>query len=230
MDRITLNQKAWYRGLKVIFVLTFLLTQFVGFLITNNLISRTIPYVYCDNGKSFKNDASQPNDGWYSSFFYQCDPTAYYFNGSHIKGILTDEQYGQLNKMVLQMQSQGVGLESEFQSAVDNFITQNVKLLSSFTGIILKQPGKHSFYKPEPVIDSQGFSPLFKGKDGNNWWANFGLGNKNVYSFPQKSGYFALSFFVVSIMFWLISRVFFYVFAKEKFLKFSKRNKIKNKN
>ena len=212
-----LNQKSWYRLLKVIFIISFLTTQVIGFLITNDLASEEVLYVYCDNGKSFKNDDSQPNDSTYSFYFWQCDSTAYYFNGSSIKGILTDEQYNQLNKIVLQMQSNGTLLESDFQSVVDNFITQNVKPLPSSSGIIRKVA---SFYKPEPLVQRHGFSPYFHGKDGNNWVANFGLGNKNVYSFTQKLGFFILSFFIISIIYWLISRIFFYVVVKEKFLKF----------
>ena len=224
MERAHLNQKSWYRGLKVLFVIAFLLAQGFGFIITYALVSGTIPYVYCDNGKGFKDD-SLHNDGIYSYYFYQCDPTAYYFNGSGTKGTLTSEQYNQLNKLVLQMQAQGTLLESDFQSAVDNFKTKYVSPAPTnlagnpFRDLI---PG-YSFYKPEPVVQNQGFRPFFKGKDSNNWTADFSIGNMNVYSFARKSEFYLLSFVIVSIIFWLISRIFFYVFTGERFLKIRTR-------
>lgn len=249
MEQTNLNQKSWYRGLKVLFVLAFLLAQGFGFLITYSITSDKVSFVECDNGKEFKNPYFFPTDANNLDLFRQCDLEMYYFNNSSVKGTLTTAQHKQLAEIILQMQSQGTLLESDFQSAVDNFKTQYANHLTptlteqQFNENVdaLRNQGateqvvqeyKSNYaknatgnyvlrsYTQEEFTKMIGFHAIFKVKDNNSWVANFSLQDKDKYSVTAKFGFYLLSFVIASVIFWLISRTFFYVFAKEKFLKF----------
>ncbi len=250
MEQTTLNQKSWYRALKVLFVLAFLLSQAFGFLITYGTTSEKVSFVKCDNGKEFKNDYDfNPTDSVYLDFFKQCDPEMYYFNNSSVKGNITSTQHKKLADIISQMQVQGTILASDFQTAVDNFkakyannLTPNLTEQQFQENITaLQQQGappqdvqdyKNNYTKningiyvlkgftPAEFDKMIGFHALIKVTDNNSWVANFTLIDKDKNSLATKAFYYILSFFIVSVIFWLISRTFFYIFAKEKFLKF----------
>ena len=207
MEQTTLSQKSWYRGLKVLFVLAFLIAQGFGFLITYSITSEKVSFVKCDNGKEFANPYFLPDDKEKLDIFKQCDIATYFFNKSDVKGILTDQQQQELNGIVFQMQKQGA-LESEIQSAVDDFKTKNA--------IPNPEAGKKSYTAEELTkLYGHNFNDSFKVKDSNFWVANFTFQNKEKYLPVTKSIYYLLSFFIVSVIFWLLSRIFFYIFAKE---------------
>jgi len=54
MDKTSLNQKAWHRAIKVLFMIAFLIGQGFGFLITYSIVDTKILFVKCDNGKEFE--------------------------------------------------------------------------------------------------------------------------------------------------------------------------------
>ncbi len=149
MDRSTLNQKAWYRALKVLFVLAFFLAQGFGFLITYSVTSEKVSFVKCDNGKEFEN----PYPG------------------------------------------------------LDFYKFSNENDLSKRC----QNPDEI------PVINGKKVNPLDYGAVPEN--LAYSQISKPKYSVTEKTGFYALSFIIVSVIFWLISRTFFYIFAKEKFLK-----------
>ncbi|GEM_PF-5984577 len=209
MDRATLSEKSWYRALKVLFVLIFLLAQGFGFLITYSITSEKVSFVKCDNGKELKSDLSFFTDEGKLDFFKQCDIVDYFLGKTDIKGVLNDDQHKQIATTILQMESQNT-LESEIQLTVDNFKLQYAVPNTD-----------HKSYTTEELSKQFGhdFTDTFKVGDVN-WVANFTFDYKDKYSSAMKLIYYILSFFIVSGVFWLISRTFFYIFAKEKFLKF----------
>jgi hypothetical protein len=210
MEQTNLNQKSWYRGLKVFFVLAFLLAQGFGFLITYSITSEKVSFVKCDNGKELEpTTLSFDQDKMKLDLFKQCDIVAYFLAKTEIKGVLTDDQHKQIATTILQMESQGA-LESEIQQTVDNFKLQYAVPNTDHKGYTIEELSKQFGHD---------FSDTFKVKD-SNWVANFTFDYKDKYPLATKSIYYILSFFIVSAIFWLISRTFFYVFAKEKFLKF----------
>lgn len=210
MDTTKFNDKAWYRALKVIFIFAFLLTQLVGFAITNAITSDKVSFIHCDNGKEFKNPYFLPDDQEKLALFKQCDITAYFFNKSEVKGVLTDAQRQQLDTTILQMRQQGK-IESEIQTFVDDFKTQYA----------VPNPDAGTKYTQEEVFAKWGHTlqDSFKVAGSNTWIANYKLEDKDKYSFVVKLSYYVLSFLIISILFWIISRVFFYIFAKEKFFR-----------
>ena len=211
MNRSVLNQKAWYRALKVMFVLVFLIAQIIGFVITNELASKKVSFVHCDNGKEFiPATLSFDEDRMKLDLFKQCDIVAYFFNNSEVKGVLPDDKRKEIDNLILQMQSQG-SLESEIKTAVDDFKTK----------YSTPNPDAGKKYTAEEFTKIAGHdvSDSFKVRDGNYWIANFKQGEKDKNSLGIKLLYYILSFFIVNLIFWLISRTFFYIFAKEKFLK-----------
>ena len=141
--------------------------------------------------------------------YKKCDPTAYFLSKSNVKGVLTDEQRNQISSTVLQMESQGA-LESEIQPVVDNFKVQNAVPNTDHKGYTTEELGK---------VFGHDISDSFKVGD-TNWVSNFTFEGKDEYSIETKSIYYFLSFLIVSLGFWIISRIFFYIFAKENFFKF----------
>lgn len=208
-----LNQKSWYRGLKVFFVLAFLVAQVFGFLITYSITSGKVSFVKCDNGNELEPATlSFDQDKMKLDLFKQCDIVAYFLGKTEIKGVLTDDQHKQIATTILQMESQSA-LESEIQKTVDNFKLQHAVPNTDHRG-----------YTTEELTKQFGhdFNDTFKVKD-SNWVANFAFDYKDKYSFATQLIYYVFSFFIVGAIFWLISRTFFYIFAKEKFLKSSVR-------
>lgn len=209
MNKEDLNQKVWYRALKVVFVILFLFGQTIGFVVTTNIANNKISFVRCDNGKEFKNPYFWPDDKEKLSLFKQCDITAYFFNSSEVEGILSDEKTNELDETILQMKENG-SLESEIQAIVDDFKTK----------FAYPNPEAGKKYTTEELTKIWGhdLSDSFRVKDGN-WMANFKLEDKDKNTLLVKIAYYGISFLIVSVFFWLITRIFFYVFAKEKFFK-----------
>src|SRR3989344_386136 len=214
MEQTTLNQKSWYRGLKVFFVLAFLLAQGVGFLIAYSITSERVSFVKCDNGKEFENPYFYADDKEKLALFKKCDITAFLLQKSEVKGILTDSQMKELGVQISQMQDNG-SLQAEMQLAIDDFKEKNAdrtpsnNTTKSYTVEELTKLYGHDFNDSFTVAGSD-----------SHWVANFTFQDKDKYSFVMKAFYFIPSFFIVNVIFWLISRTFFYIFAKEKFLKF----------
>lgn len=213
MERATLSQKAWYQAIKVVFVLAFLFTQVIGLAITNAIASDKISFVRCDNGKEFENPYFYADDKEKLALFKKCDITAFLLQKSEVKGILTDTQMKELGVQISQMQDNGV-LQSEMQLAVDDFKqkyadrTPSNNTTKSYTVEELTKLYGHDFNDSFTVAGSD-----------SHWVANFTFQYKDKHSLVTKSIYYILSFLIVSVLFWLISRTFFYIFAKEKFLK-----------
>lgn len=211
MEQINLNQKSWYRGLKVFFVLAFLLAQGLGFLITYSITGEKVSFVKCDNGKEFENPYFYADDKEKLALFKKCDITAFLLQKSEVKGILTDAQMKELSVQISQMQDNGV-LQSEMQLAVDDFKQKHADRTSSnnttksYTVEELTKLYGHDFNDSFTVTGSD-----------SHWVANFTFQDKDKYSLATKAIYYVLSFFIVSVIFWFISRTFFYIFAKEKF-------------
>ncbi|TAN57796.1 hypothetical protein EPN15_03025 [Patescibacteria group bacterium] len=145
MNREVMQNKVWYRAIKVIFVGVFLLVQAFGFFLT---------YTYTNEK--------------------MVDPTSFEHAGSVIKekfpeySDLSNEAVGQKlfgnNKVLTQEQ---------FQSMKDRGLTfDQIVNLVKYT---------------------------------------------QKYSILEKIGFYVLSFVVVAIIFYLISRIFFYVLSGEKF-------------
>ena len=217
MEQQTFNQKSWYRALKVIFVLAFIFTQVIGFTIAYPFATETTPYVHCDNGKEFANPYFLPTDQEKLELFKQCDITEYFYNNSKVKGVLTSDQRQQLNTIIVQMENQG-SLESDIQPVVDNFKTEYA----------IPNPDTGKKYTSEELEKILGHDPSdsFQVQGSNSYWiANFKLQEKNKHSLETKIIYYVFSFLIVSLIFWIISRIFFYIFAKEKFFKFSIKHK-----
>ena len=214
MEQTNLNQKSWYRGLKVFFILAFLLAQGLGFLITYSITSEKNSFVKCDNGKEFENPYFYADDKDKLALFKKCDITAFLLQKSEVKGILTAAQMKELGVQISQMQDSGK-LQSEMQSAVDDFKqnyadrTPSNNTTKSYTVEELTKLYGHDFNDSFTVAGSD-----------SHWVANFTFDDKDKYSSATKLIYYVLSLFIVSAIFWLISRTFFYIFAKEKFLKF----------
>lgn len=231
MEQTNLNQKSWYRGLKVFFVLAFLLAQGFGFLITYSVTSEKVSFVKCDNGKELEPATlSFDQDKMKLDLFKQCDITAFLLQKSGVKGILTDAQMKELGVQISQMQNSG-SLQVEMQSAVDTFKqnyadrTPNTNLPKSYTAEefakLYGHDPKDTFTVTGNDLPSSGLS--FQDKISSNWVANFTFQDKEKYSPIVKAIYYVLSFLIVGAMFWLISRIFFYIFAKEPFLKLPNR-------
>jgi hypothetical protein len=201
MDRATLNQKAWYRGLKVIFVLVFILGQGFGFLVTKEVVADgQALMILCDDGSEFVS----PHSYLYSDVDklevnLKCNPDGK--SGEAIK-VLTEDKRRELDGLVLKMEAQKIA-QKEIQLFVNDFKEKNG-------------------YIPEKYTAEQitGGRELIKQSEDSYLVPSYTTYYTDKYSSAEKLIYYFLSFVIVSATFWLISRVFFYVFGKEKFFNF----------
>ena len=211
MDREALNQRWWYRALKVIFILSFIFWQFVGFALTYSLTEEQSYFVRCDNGKEIEH----PGIIWDNenmSLYKQCDAATYFLSKSNAtEKYLTGEQKQQFSLLVSQMINEGV-FESKIQIAANDFLTKYATA-NPDKGITLTRQEFQNLYPGHSIDDS------FKSPDGSFWVRNFTLESRDMYSSLIKAVFYCLSFLAVSAMIWLLSRVFFYVFIKEKFMR-----------
>lgn len=212
MDRATLNNKSWYRGLKVLFVCSFLLAQLAGFAIANELANDRNSYIKCDNGKELEDNGNYYylTDLEKTEIYKKCDLLAYFISKSEVKGALPYEKRQELNSTILEMQDKGA-LQSEIQEVVDDFKRENVQVNANLGKTYTKEELSREF--GHDITDSF--------KVGDTYWvSNFTNDYKDAHSSVAKIGYYALSFLIVCGVFLIISRIFFYIFAKEPFLRF----------
>ena len=154
-----LNQKIWYRAIKVLFILLFLVVQIFSYIIVSSSFSEKVEIVKCDNGKEFE--------------------SPYPF---------------------------------------DIFTVQKVCTGSSFIP------------KTEPEPYSDDLINEIRKNAGSRWEKYYSFGGeygllsfitfeKDRYTLIKKVSCVGLSIIVISFIFWLISRIFFYVVLGEGFIK-----------
>lgn len=149
MEREAINNKKWYRAVKVFFFLSLILIQILGIIITNSLVS----------GR-------------------KVDPSSFAHAGSVIKTKFPE--YWDLN-------DQQVGLYVSFK------FVNGVMSGSQFQEFL-----------------NRGFT--------FNEIANF-FTYRDKHSLIEKAGFYLLSIFVITLIFWVIERIFFYIFLGEKFIR-----------
>jgi hypothetical protein len=210
MDRQTLNQKVWYRAVKVIFVILFLFCQIIGFGIASEFSIGKISYIKCDNGKIF--DSYYPfSDKEKIETYKRCDPTAYYSNSSSQTNVLSESSRQELDKIVIQMTKENA-LEYDIQKVVNNFkLThtqpqQDLDMNKTYTMDEFVKITGHDANDSVTV-------------NGGNWFLDYKIEYRDKYSLIAKSSFYILSFLTICLLFWVIRRIFFYIFIKERFLK-----------
>lgn len=210
MNREDLNRMVWYRTLKVFYIMFFLFSLAVSFGIVNELSNDKLSVIHCDSGKEFPQISYYPTDGEKLKMYKECDIAGYFFSSSDVKGQLTEEKRAELNGKVLEMVKNGA-LESEIKSFVNDFKTANV---------MPRDPLGIKKYTVEELENKYGHSLSESFKVGDvSWVPNFKVIEKEKYNLADKIKFQALSFVAVCVVFWLISRIFFYISIREKFLK-----------
>ena len=106
------------------------------------------------------------------------------------------------------MESQNT-LESDIQQTVDDFKLQYSVPNTDHKGYTMEELSKQFGHD---------FHDTFKVNSGN-WVSNFTFQDKNKNPLSLKLIYYIASFLIISLLFWIISRIFFYIFVKEKFFK-----------
>lgn len=211
MNRKNLGEKSWYRALKVFFVISFILGLLLGVALASQIANEKVSMVVCDNGKEFKSDFFYLADSKKVENYKECDPASYFLHRSEVSGRLTDDQREQFKQTILGMVDSGRH-EWEMQEAADSFKVANADTTPS--------PDKGKSYTTEELTKMYGhdFSDTFRGPNGNLWVSNFVLEERSKYSLIQQVGVYLVTILVVVFVFWLFSRIFFYIFARENFI------------
>lgn len=214
MDRKVLNQKAWYRALKVFFIFSFLISQAMGMGIAYSLSDDRVSFIRCDNGKEFENDSYYLSDKEKLDIFKKCDLASFLLQKTEVKGRLTDAQMEEIRIQVSRMQADGA-LQSEMQQVVDDYKQKYADRNPSDMG---------ETYTVEELSKIYGhdFNDSFKVEGEGYWVSNFTIQYKEKYSLFQKIGFYILFVVAVSALFWIISRIFFYISTGEQFIKIHK--------
>lgn len=107
-------------------------------------------------------------------------------------------------------------LESEIQAKVNEYKLENAK----------PNPDAGKIYTPEELFGQYGHSATDSFKvDDSYWIQNFKISYQDSLSRLVQAGIYFLALLLSLITFWLISRTFFYIFAKESFLKLPRNRK-----
>jgi len=199
-----LNQKAWYRALKVLFVTTFMLGQGLGFSITKTSVADTQALmILCDSDNGIEFESPYPyllSDADKLAVNLRCNPDGK--SGNEIK-ILSEDKRKELDVLVLKMEAQNMS-HRDIQLFVNDFKDKNGYVPEAYTA--------------EQISGGRG---LIKQSDGSYLVPSYTTYYADKYSSTEKVFFYLLSFIIMSLLFWLISRVFFYIFARENFLKLS---------
>ncbi len=179
MDRAALNQKVWYRALKVCFVILFIFIQATGILISKSFIDSRVVYklpigvneviVTYGNNKKVKFDQK---------------PTE-----SDIREIAAKYDFPRGNERILARKELIENIDAMESQGADRWEVQ--EYLDSLA---------------EPY-EIAGF-----------WSDQIDTYPEDKYFLARAAGFYSLSFFSASIVIWLISRIFFYVFLRERFI------------
>jgi hypothetical protein len=201
MEQATLNQKSWYRALKVSFVLAFILGQGLGFFVTKTAIADAQALmILCNNGSEFVSPYSYLySDVDRLAVNLKCNPDG---KSGEVVKILSEDKRRELDGLVMKMEAQKMA-KNEIQLFVNDFKDKNGYVPEKYT-----------------VEQITGGRELIKQSEGSYLVPSYSTYYSDKYSSIEKILYYLLSFFIISAIFWLISRTFFYVFAKENFFKF----------
>jgi len=215
MDRDTLNGKSWYRAVKVLFIIAFISVQGIGVLIAHDIANDGEFHVHCDNGKTF------PSPYYYSymdsseklSIYKKCDLASFLLTKSEVAGSLTSEQVDDLKTRVSKMEKEGV-LQSDIQDAVDDFKQIYASQEANSDGpITLTKEEFEAKYNLHDADDT--FTTVSSG----TFISNFTLQKEAKYTPIAQAAVYMGVFIAIGLVFWLLSRIFFYVVVKEDFIK-----------
>ncbi len=178
MNKENLNSKTWYRAVKVLFVLLFLLVQGLGFFITYSIVGNRVIYTLPVKGD---------------------ERIVIYSNGTKVK-----------------FERNPTADDIKEVAQKYNFPTTGERILGKeqiIADIEAMEKQNASQWEVQEFLDS-----LAKPNNIAGFWADkTDTYTINRYSLSSKIFYLVLSFVIVSIMFWVIARVFFYIFLGENF-------------
>ena len=203
MNRENLNNRTWYRAVKVLLVLSFLIVQGFGLLITYSMVDNRVVYTLPIKGNEhiviYKNIIPKVGE------------------------TISAEEFQNLRK--------GENTKVKFDvapTAADikevagkyNLSTTDYRVLGKeqvIANIEAMENQGASQWEVQEYLDSLGKLDNFAG-----FWADkTDIYSQNKYSPIAKIFYLILSFLVVSVVFWLITRIFFYIILGEKFFSFN---------
>jgi hypothetical protein len=212
MSRENLNQQTWYRAIKVLFILAFIFVQGIGVLISYEIANDGDPVIHCDNGKTFPSPTSYLDSSEKLEIYKKCDLTSFLLTKSDVPGTLTKDQIDDVRERVTEMQNNNE-LQSDIQTAVNEFkqIYSNSERGNGEPVSLTKKEFEERYgHDPDDTFTTIGSGTFI---------ANFTLEKEAKYGLGAQIAIYASIFLGILFLFWLFSRIFFYVIVKEKFLK-----------
>ena len=194
MNRETLKQKMWYRGIKVLFILVFIFVQGFVFISNEEFANTQISMVLCDSGSEPARPLDEVSQSLINNLF--CKPN----QNDSIK-VLSQDNRDKLENIVGKMEIQNSS-QKEIQSFVNDFKEKNGVEPNLYTA---KQLG----YTKNPFLLLTDYA-----QNHPYYTVNYSIYQVNKYD-ENEIGIF--SFVVISIIFWIISRMFFYVVTGKVF-------------
>jgi len=196
--RHQLNEKAWYRALKVLFFLAFALIFFLGatvvYLWTS---SKTTYYLPIKEGEFIASIANENKEAILNSFSGEPEyPSVFYDKEPEDRKVKIDfvsnypDLYNSVNESI------------EYRLfKYENFVR--------LAKIVHYEDSLYGYKAKQSIINR--FNHGFSGTRNPVTFSNYHISKRILYH---------LSYLLVVVcIFWLISRSFFYIFAKEKFLR-----------
>ena len=212
MNTKNLNQQTWYRVTKLLFIIAFLFSQGIGAIISYEIANDSNSVIHCDNGKIISDDYLYLSDDAKLEVYKKCDLTSYLIRNSNVSVSLTEEQRSDLRERVTEMQNNNE-LQGDMQIAVNEFsqIYANTEKAND-------PPIKMT---KEDYIQKFGHDPYdtFITRGGESYVANFTLAYEPKYKPLIQSEIYLGIFLLITFVFWLLRRMFFYAFIKENFFK-----------
>ncbi|HBB56685.1 TPA: hypothetical protein DEW47_03560 [Patescibacteria group bacterium] len=238
-----LQNKIWYRALKVIFVIVFILTLVIvaGGIYTISTEQQSL-VINCDNGKKIiKNEQDGYTDIGKYRIYRECSEVDYRLSQSKKKGgTLSEEKRKELDVVVEKMVTGGSS-DKEIQEHVDNYkeangvesnevnrLTRNQFQELRDRGLSVEQivafEKSKTYTLKEFFGDTDISNGFIKNSDDVLILANYKILYEQKYSSFNIASFILAGVIVTILIFWVITRIFFYVFFGEKFFKLIQRH------
>ena len=203
MNRENLNNKTWYRAVKVLLVLSFLIVQGFGLLITYSMVDNRVVYTLPIKGNE--------HIVIYKNIIPKVGET---ISAEEVQNL----RKGENTKVKFDVAPTAADIKEV--AGKYNLSTTDYRVLGKeqvIANIEAMENQGASQWEVWEYLDSLGKPDNFAG-----FWADkTDIYSQNKYSPIAKIFYLILSFLVVSVVFWLITRIFFYIILGEKFFSFN---------
>jgi|GEM_PF-3399917 len=212
----------WYRALKTVFIVAFIITTISSLaIIYVSATDEQKTIVNCDSGKRLIKNFTYLSETEKYEIYRECSEADYRIAQSKTatsRKVLSESQRSELDQIVIGMMN-NKNSDKEIQMYVDNYKEANgTPFDPAKYGAIPTEKGKSYTFK-EVFGDMDTSNGFVKKTDDVSILSNYKTSNEPRFSIPTIIGLMFLGLIGMTVIFWVIARIFFYIIVGEKFFK-----------